>query len=154
MALSAIGLSPKHVFFLKNGTFIIDLKLDINDVNIRARGDVFRCSSRTGKKIDMPQMRASALIGKSPINASSWMPELEIAMYPNFDNMFNGYKEELSQIAKKFDEDQGTVLEILAENSWASIFSTILNTIDPLIPKAGMFTLLINYSSSESKGCC
>jgi hypothetical protein len=104
--------------------------------------------------MDFPQMRASALVGKSHISASTWMPDLEIAMYPNFDNMFNGYKEELSQITKKFNEDQGIVLEILAENSWASIFSTILNMIDPLIPKAGIFTLLINYSSSVCKGCC
>lgn len=58
-------------------------------------------------------------------------------MCPNFDNMYNGFKEELTQITAKFNEDQLSVLQIQAEYSWATIFSTILNIIDPLIPKAG-----------------
>lgn len=79
----------------------------------------------------------TSLSGKSPLKFSSWCPELEIAMYPNFDNMYNGFKEELAQIVSKFNEDHLTVLQVQAEYSWATIFSTILNMIDPLIPKAG-----------------
>lgn len=52
--------------------------------------------------------------------------------------MYNGFKEELAQIVTKFNEDQLAVLQVQAEYSWATIFSTILNMIDPLIPKAGI----------------
>ena len=67
-------------------------------------------------------------------------------MYPNFDNMYNGFKEELSQITEAFNEERLTVLQIQAEYPAAKIFSAILNMIDPMIPKA---TVLSSKDVSE-----
>ena len=67
---------------------------------------------------------------------STWSPELSIAMYPNFDNMFNGYKEELALLLKKMDEHKVEVTQAPADNGVLTIFSTLQNTVDPLIPKA------------------
>ena len=64
-------------------------------------------------------------------------------MHPNFDNMYNGFKEELTDMIQKFSEEQISAIQIMAENSWPTIFSTILNMVDPLIPKAGRFPFLL-----------
>jgi hypothetical protein len=64
-------------------------------------------------------------------------------MYPNFDNMFNGFKEELMEMTKSLESSQSKITNISTDNTLSTIFSMLLNAIDPLIPKA------INLSPKE-----
>ena len=106
---------------------------------MRSRGEVFKSSSISGKILLNPLLSAAAHSGLSPDRVSTWNPELEIFMFPNFDNMFNGFKEELAEIVAKFNEALATITQIQAENGPSTIFSTLLNAVDPLIPKASKF---------------
>jgi hypothetical protein len=64
------------------------------------------------------------------------MPEMQILMYPYFDNLFNGFKEEFNEIIKILKDNASSVKETSAEQSIPTILSTIQMKVDPFLPKA------------------
>ncbi|KAJ3412083.1 adenylate kinase [Chytridiales sp. JEL 0842] len=70
---------------------------------------------------------------KTKINAT---PPIPIAMYPYFDNLYNGFKEELAPTVKILEESGSVTVNIGAEQSIPTILAAIQNHIDPFLPKA------------------
>ncbi|KAJ3138794.1 adenylate kinase [Physocladia obscura] len=63
------------------------------------------------------------------------IPALSITMIPNFDNLFNGFKEELPEIIKLL-ENKAKIMEIAAEQAIPTILAVIQSSIDFFLPKA------------------
>ena len=99
-----------------------------------------RSSSRFGKLCQNPNASPELHVGNAGKKDSHISPELEIAAYPNFDNLYNGFKEELVEVTQAITQAQIAVTEIEADNSASTIFSTLSNAVDPLIPKATLLT--------------
>ncbi|KAI8608195.1 hypothetical protein BC830DRAFT_1156309 [Chytriomyces sp. MP71] len=70
-----------------------------------------------------------------PILPVDDMPAAPIAMFPYFDNLFNGFKEELAEIIKLL-ETRCKVVETGAEQSIPTILAIIQSAIDSFMPKA------------------
>ncbi|KAI8841516.1 hypothetical protein BJ741DRAFT_529480 [Chytriomyces cf. hyalinus JEL632] len=63
------------------------------------------------------------------------MPNLPVVMFPYFDNLYNGFKEELSDIVKLL-ETKSKLMETGAEQSIPTILAIIQSAIDSFLPKA------------------
>jgi hypothetical protein len=72
-------------------------------------------------------------------------------MYPNFDNMFNGFKEELGEVIKRLQDSNIIPVYSQAEVGLATVFSALLNSIDPLIPKAGNLNMMLIHLAALSQ---
>lgn len=64
-------------------------------------------------------------------------PELPIKMYPYFDNLYNGFKEEFEKATRILNESHGSqTISISADQSIPTILSLIQKALDPFLPKA------------------
>jgi hypothetical protein len=59
-------------------------------------------------------------------------------MYPNFDNLYNGFKEEYQEIMKLFEEAGTQVVPVPASMGIETVMSVIQNAADPFMPKASV----------------
>jgi hypothetical protein len=63
-------------------------------------------------------------------------PEIAIKMYPYFDNLYNGFKEEFAHATKLLENNDSLVINISADQSIPTILSVIQKAIDPFLPRA------------------
>ncbi|KAJ3094596.1 adenylate kinase [Phlyctochytrium planicorne] len=64
------------------------------------------------------------------------MPPIPIAMYPFFDNLYNGFREEFQPILKLIQENSSMILNIAADQAIPTVLSMIQTMVDPFLPKA------------------
>ncbi|KAI8854450.1 hypothetical protein BC829DRAFT_439159 [Chytridium lagenaria] len=64
------------------------------------------------------------------------MPPIPVSMYPYFDNLFNGFREEFQAILKQLQDNAAFILQIGAEQSVPTVLSLIQSSVDPFLPKA------------------
>ncbi|KAJ3018566.1 UNVERIFIED_CONTAM: adenylate kinase [Siphonaria sp. JEL0065] len=72
---------------------------------------------------------------KKPQHIDYDMPSLPITTFPYFDNLFNGFREELPDIIKLL-ENKTKIVETGAEQAIPTILAIIQTAIDPFLPKA------------------
>jgi hypothetical protein len=68
--------------------------------------------------------------------SNSLTPSLPITMYPYFDNLYNGFKEEFAQTIKVLEDNGSAIVNIGAEQSIPTILAIIQTNVDPFLPKA------------------
>ncbi|ORY47443.1 P-loop containing nucleoside triphosphate hydrolase protein [Rhizoclosmatium globosum] len=81
----------------------------------------------------------TSLIEKKKTFDEYEMPAMPILMFPYFDNLFNGFREELAEIVKLL-ELKTKIVETGAEQSIPTILAIIQTAIDPFLPKAQELT--------------
>ncbi|KAJ3245876.1 adenylate kinase [Chytriomyces hyalinus] len=89
--------------------------------NKHSRGDL------TGSVSEIPTRKPAV-----PVDD---MPNLPVVMFPYFDNLYNGFKEELADIVKLL-ETKSKLMETGAEQSIPTILAIIQSAIDSFLPKA------------------
>ncbi|KAJ3316654.1 adenylate kinase, partial [Blyttiomyces sp. JEL0837] len=68
------------------------------------------------------------------------MPPQLISMYPYFDNLYNGFKEEFVELVKLLEGNDSTIINIGADQSIPTVLSIIQTAVDPFLPKAEALT--------------
>ncbi|KAJ3282849.1 adenylate kinase [Borealophlyctis nickersoniae] len=124
-ALIGAEIVPQYVVVLQN---------DINDENVRSRFEIFKANSRTGRPFRGPTTQPP----EEP--DPTWLPDVEIKMYPHFDNLFNGFREEYADVIKTLEDAEATMITVQAELQIPSVLSSIQTAVDPFFPKAVSLT--------------
>ncbi|KAJ3357640.1 adenylate kinase [Entophlyctis luteolus] len=92
-----------------------------------------RPQTRSEIRTSTPQSGISII--KNRQTAITETPSLPIIMFPYFDNLYNGFKEELPEITKLL-ETKTKLVEVAAEQAIPTILAIIQSAIDCLLPKA------------------
>ncbi|KAI8807242.1 hypothetical protein BJ742DRAFT_317871 [Cladochytrium replicatum] len=116
-ALTNSGMIPKYAAILQN---------DINEENVRSR-----------KRIHVDPTTGLPIIDSAYSNCihSDYTPG-SIECYPYFDNLFNGFKEELIEVTKVLEEFDVTLVQAPAELDPTTVLGVIQSGIDTFFPKA------------------
>ncbi|KAJ3221922.1 adenylate kinase, partial [Clydaea vesicula] len=123
----------------------INYILDINELSVRDRADLFFSSTVSGEECREElgiKFSPDRVEVKTPKNLNSaiypldWCPENKISMFPFFDNLYNGFKEEYSEIVKLYEEREVKIMLVPAELAVHTVLSTLQTAIDPFLPKA------------------
>lgn len=128
---------------------------------MRERGELYRAFSLAGNQVLHPyepttspdrieydkaarkeamEAQKAKKTGKKPDDSvydCSWCPELDIFMYPFFDNLFNGFKEEFAGVVKGLEEKNCQIINTQADQLIQTVLSFVQAAIDPFLPKAG-----------------
>ncbi|KAJ3092712.1 adenylate kinase [Quaeritorhiza haematococci] len=131
-AMIKAGLVPDYTIILEN---------DINDLSVRSRMDLIQANSLTGLTWESPQSALDDPDTEQRIHQRDdpTMPPIAITMFPYFDNLYNGFKEEYKQVLKILQDAGITVMNpISAELAIPTVLSQVQGTIDPFLPKASV----------------
>ncbi|RKO94807.1 hypothetical protein BDK51DRAFT_30962 [Blyttiomyces helicus] len=142
-ALIGAEIIPQYAIVLQNAStncrnFGFPTHADINDENVRSRYQIYKANSRTGQPFHSTAAAASLHAGSPKTPDAAWSPDLEISMFPYFDNLFNGFREEFSEIVKIFEENDVSMVNVPSELQIPTVLGTIQSAIDPFLPKAGV----------------
>ncbi|KAJ3124103.1 adenylate kinase [Nowakowskiella sp. JEL0407] len=125
-ALINAGLIPQHVVILQN---------DINNEIVRPRSFTYHVSPHG---TPLPPSTTSS---HSQSNSKHHTNTHEIYQYPYFDNLYNGYKEESTQIVTFYQdqiESPANIINVGADMSAATVVSVVRNSFDPFVMKASV----------------
>ncbi|KAJ3218873.1 adenylate kinase [Dinochytrium kinnereticum] len=95
-----------------------------------------RLSFTSGPQQDpLPPLQQQNLEAKE-VRSPYAMPPIAISMYPFFDNLYNGFREEFQTILKLLQDNSSLILQIGAEQGIPTVLSMIQTAVDPFLPKA------------------
>ncbi|KAI9209033.1 uncharacterized protein BJ171DRAFT_418965 [Polychytrium aggregatum] len=114
------GVKPEFVAVLQNGTS--------------------RCGNYIAHSLTGLAWEASSHAIEPLVSDVAFTPPLPIQMYPYFDNLYNGFKEDLTEMLKAMDESGVRVISTQADYALQTALSVIVSSADPFVPKAVFLT--------------